>query len=480
MFRLMKILCAEKATPNLCTIKLPGKHAIEVQHTISRIIAPKVIKFGTLSNFDHILKGKDVSPTAATAAHLGRAIDIISRGMPKAALVDIDAVIASAEANDQDFAFFAKALRLKAHNKMLDNAEGKMMMGSTNEIEVSDLRSEVRADIEALSKCRPNCWLVALAKAEFVLVEGHYEQAIDGFNAIINTLHRKIRESGLSVIDDSESVHPACIVAYQLQRGINPSKETLVDAKKKLGVTGAVVDEYVYGLCEVVDAAFTSHHMVEYFPIHEEYNLWVKSPEVEATANRITGADLTRDTGMGVTLSALQGLKLEKPMEAFHGAENELNKLLNSNEPIVPSELLRRFGTPGKITTSDDSYAEMMKSIESHFKKTPSTGVRPLTEDEAVVQSLLQQMLYRTQVSKAVALEHLEKIPEALDVLNSVISANKYLYMWKALSARGRMLKAIGKFEEADKDFKLLFSIKMKDSGYDVPRCDVNRTVSAF
>jgi tetratricopeptide (TPR) repeat protein len=213
-------------------------------------------------------------------------------------------------------------------------------------------------------------------------------------------------------------------------------------------------------LAEVLHAAASTHHLMDFFPESEKYTTWTSSE-----AQKLSAA-LSLEHGLAAQVDAAVGaFSPSKPAQAFSGDHKELLSILDGKEPIIPA-LLRAKATRRDTSDIDGVFSKLDKSI-------------PKMSKVELVRNLSEQMMFRAMVGQAVALEETNSIPEAIHILSKVVDGNRYLYMWRALEARGRCYRKFGKMDEAEADFKALFALK-KNANRDIPSVDSYRTKSDF
>ena len=454
MFRVSQSVFMEK----LFVAKNPTVGAIEYSKKVSRFLAGRNERFASAAVYTDVLTR--CSGQAASAALFGRAAGYVERGAFDLALEDISAGLASAGGNSALIGL-GTALRLKAHYAKLDASVANMVVsGAADDVSVANNKKLVREDLDSLVAATPGCWLRGIARTEFKLADGKFEDASKSFKAIVDIIASRLQEN--AILDESEAnvaASAASIIALQAEAGSKPSQEAISALKTQLAVE-KLNDDEVIALAEVLHSAATTHHFMDFFPVSDKYTVW-NSQE----AQRINAA-LNLEHGLTAKIdAAVDSFVAEKPAEVFSGTTKDLLSILDGKEPIVPA-LLRAKATRRDRSDIDGVFAKIDKAA-------------PKMSKVELVRCLSEQMMFRAMVGQAVALEECNDLTGAIDVLNKVIEGNKYLHMWRALEARGRCYRKFGKMDDAEADFKTLFSLK-KNSARDIPAVDSYRTKSVF
>ncbi|KEG13895.1 succinate dehydrogenase flavoprotein subunit [Trypanosoma grayi] len=453
---------------------------------VKRLVGDRGNRTPNISAINSIITKTKGQGLPGTASVVGRAAFYVRCKNPEAAIEEIDKILP--EIKDSDLRRLAIGIRLQARNDVLDMKEAALRVdGGTTEIDVSTLRSALRQDYEDLKAASPGCWLVEMAAAEYCLYEGDAEKAYDTFRGIEAKIKNFIASLGKAKIStevaSGENIYPPSLLAFQLTRahdtkGLKPSASKLLEEsiksivedeslqitfstfKKDLGIS--VTDEEAVELAYILEAAHIHHHFHDYFPLDGEYNDWGSEKAKEIKEGII---HIHAPSSAALDDEMLEKVRKSVPPQPFYAPEEELRKFLSSSSGSKNhlAELRAKFGPgpEGILAKADESYFEAMKVL----KAAPVSANAAGDESYAVGQNeisrkLAQQLLYRTQVSAAVALTQLDRLTEAMEILNKVIRANEYIYMWRAYLARGEANKRLGLISNSDKDFRQLSGLK--------------------
>ncbi|CBH10029.1 hypothetical protein, conserved [Trypanosoma brucei gambiense DAL972] len=418
---------------------------------------------------------------AGNASVLGKAMFYLKRGNPVGAIAEIDKILP--EISDDALKRFAVGIRLRARNDLLDMKESALKVhGGITELEVSDIRAALRDDYKVLEAASPGCWLFELAVAEYRLYEGCAKDAYDSFRLV----EKSIQEYILSLKKPSPSQalhgtdnHASLVLAFQLSRAPPPNvpkvsskildeaikgivegystKEATLAFKKDLGA--ALTDEEVVELVYIFEAAHIRHHFHDYFPLHEDYRGWGSE-----RANAAKGTLASHSTSsVFLDDKLLASIRTSVPHQPFYAGEDELRRFMSSDHKDLIAELRHTFGSGPKtsLAKSEDAYFDALKAVENSPMSADAAGsaAYPVSQNDICL-CLAHQLLYRTRVNIAVALTQLDRLEEAVPILDGVINADEYIYMWRALLARGEANKRFGHIGKSDEDFRQLLQLK--------------------
>ncbi|EPY31900.1 hypothetical protein STCU_03124 [Strigomonas culicis] len=429
---------------------------------------------------------------AGNAAVISRAALYLNSHKPETALVELDAVLPKIK--DEEVLNMATGLRLFALNQLLDAKEAMLSVsGGATEAEVSDLRSKVRDAYKVLEHHNPTCWMIELASAEYSLytgdAEGSYvrlgdvEHKIRSFISAerpispdiatpANTKPHSLLGFQMQRLHDTMAANPTChskLVQEAIQKvAVDPSAaENFAAFKKTLGVE--LTDKEATEVAFALQAASIRHHFHDFFPEAEssEYDLWASPAAQQALAN--VRAAYTPDT-VGISDDMLNTIRTDTLSSVFYGDEAALRALLKNppKDRSILAAIREQFGRgPSTALSAGDEVVLEAEAAIHATRVSADTAGTPLYAKRLTQlnKALAQQLLYRTQVQKAVSLIEMNRMQDAVDVVTPVIVADEYVYMWKAFLARSRAFKGLGLITNSDKDLKSLEALRKSLSG---------------
>ncbi|KPA80426.1 putative mitochondrial hypothetical protein [Leptomonas pyrrhocoris] len=479
MFRSVKISRAP-----LAALKPVLADSVETQNTIRRMIGVKTvhaINVNAINSVVEKLKGEGLAGTTATVA---RASAYLLSRNPTDALVEVETVLPKIQ--DKALRRLAIGIRLRSHNDLLDIKEASLnVSGGATEAEVSDIRSKLQDDYKELVASSPGCWLVELAAAEYSLYTGANEEAYNHFVAV----EKKIQDYIKAPIQVSQEVatpentNEFSLIAFQIRRarpGVKPqdvsatvaegmtnvmadpnATKALEAAKKALG--GQLSNEEAIELALTLQEANVRHHFHDFFPTNaDHYDEWTSEGAVKAK-QLISEAVTPHNTGL--KHEAIEKIRTSVPHKPFYDSEEKLRAFLKSapKDRSIIASIRETFG-PGPITavsSSDQAVADAVESVDlAVVSSDTAAGTDYACRGKEIAKALAKQMLYRTQVQKAVALTEMNRLQDAVEAVTPVINASEYIYMWRALLARSRAYKGLGLITNSDKDLKELNRLK--------------------
>lgn len=488
--------------------------AIQTSRTLSRILGGSKARQLPLSILDSAVSKTNGQGIAGIAALISRATGILNRplalGAVDTALEDIKTAIEASKngrsTQEKLLHRLALALRLRAYNTLLDEKEHLMSIhGAGNEAEVSDARGLVRESFLALQSVAPNDPFILLGLGEFDLYEGRPKQAIDKFNTAEASLAIEIPLS--NKLASLENNSAAAIVAFKLTTSLPAVStaavkdpvvlETLTTLAEKpvltaeenaairaeLGAPESLTDQEIILLAVTLDNAEKGHHYCDFFPMSDKYKTWPSEK-----SQKIVHAVESFMFGKGVSMpdEELDAIRATKPAYPFYASATQLKALLEQKEyksGDLFTELIETFGEgpTSQLSTDDSTFWNAVTRLKSENVCNFSGGSTiAVGQQSELIEGLLQQIRYRLHVSKALALDRINEPYEALKLLDNVVAANEYVFMWKALLARGRVRQNLGMINESDADFKALFALRNPYTGADIPLRDENRSKSVF
>lgn len=501
------LLLRAAAAASLVSAPIPPMREIQDAGVISRLLGG-ADTFGTIADFTAILdkaKGAKVPQ-----ARIGRAVALLRRGDLGHAMADLDAAVAETKGDKTGLHALAVAVRTAVRNQQLDNAESQATIsGAVEESTLSTLRELVKADIAELRSVSPDCWTIQLAEAEYQLYNGNAATALPQLRNVHKAIKQEIaRRRVMHTSPAATEAELEATIAYAFNRTLFCESANLSDIKssivsetakhhvkataaltdgvaslrKKIGVE-SLTDVEVARLAGVSAAARASHHYYRMFPLDEKYDTW-HSPAAEALKEKIRHFYHPRSiSGFSAKLSAIQ--KPDAPVSNGKSAE-EVKKALSSvpqgANVIDHLESILGAGATSALSSGDHAFHDALTAVDEAAAQHPSpfsTGSAHQRYQDTFIVELLEQAAFRVELDEALCLERMNKLEEAKAKLDGIVTENKFLYMWKALLARGRVLKALGKIDEGEEDFKTLHSLK-RTVGVDIPQLDANRYKSTF
>eukprot|EP00744_Colponema_vietnamica_P011944 GILI01016784.1.p1 GENE.GILI01016784.1~~GILI01016784.1.p1 ORF type:complete len:451 (-),score=149.47 GILI01016784.1:152-1504(-) len=440
---------------------LPSVGSFEAHKRVNRLLGGRNEQFASIATYSQLVsEGK--SDLVIAAARLGRAQGFISRGAFKAALDDVNAVIKNPASQAPELTTLAAALRLKINNALLDVAE-ETMLGSDggNANEVSDLRGAVSNDLEFLANKRQGCQLTALAKAEFLIAQGKYEEAAKILEGVVERFSTPAPAAGSASQVTADASNAADIVAYQLAHEATPSSDALALLKTKFGVTK---NEDATALASVFAAANADHVYIDFFSPTDRYALW------RSDAAQAVRKSLGHYGGVSSEIdSAVNGYKVPRPTATI-----DVEAALKGTKPILSTL------TSTLPKSKDESFSAILNKLTESCKQYSDSAPKTPEQWASFFAELREQIVDRSKTNRAVCLTQIKKESEAIPLVSEVIKSDKYLHMWKAFLARGRANQSSGKVEAAEADLRSLFELKLAPYNHDVPLKDEYRTKSVF
>ncbi|KPI89815.1 hypothetical protein ABL78_1078 [Leptomonas seymouri] len=479
MFRSVKVFRAP-----LATLKPVLADSIATQNVIRRMIGTQTGRLCNVNAINSVVEKSKGEGLAGTTAVVARAFVYLLSRNPTDAIAEVEAVLPKIQ--DASLKRLAVGIRLRSHNELLDIKEAALnVSGGATEAEVSEIRSKLHADYKELVASSPGCWLVELAAAEYSLYTGASEEAYDHFVAV----ERKIQDYIKAPIRISQEVatpentNEFSLIGFQIRRarrGVKPqdvsavvaegmvsvmddssAKKALEAAKKALG--GQLSDAEAVEVALTLQEADVRHHFHDFFPTTtDHYDEWTS--EGALRAKQFINEALTPHNA-GLKREAIEKIRSSVPNRPFYDSEDKLRAFLKSapkNKNIIAS-IRETFG-PGPSTVVSSSDQAVTDAVESVDLAVVSSDTAAETDyarrGKEIAKALAQQLLYRTQVQKAVALTEMNRLQDAVEAVTPVINANDYIYMWRALLARSRAYKGLGLITKSDKDLKELNRLK--------------------
>lgn len=479
MFRSVKIFRAP-----LAALKPVLADSVSTQNTIRRMIGVMSARPVNLNAINSVVEKSKGEGLAGTTAVVARASIYLLSHNPTDAAAEVDAVLPKIQ--DEALRRLAVGIRLRANNDLLDIKEAALnVSGGATEAEVADIRSKLQADYKELVASSPGCWLVELAAAEYSLYTGANEEAYEHFVAV----EKKIQDYIKAPIKVSEEVaspentNEFSLIGFQIRRArhgakpqdVNPivaegmtnvmadpsSAKALEEAKKALG--GQLTDEEAVELAITLQEANVRHHFHNFFPVTaDHYDEWTSEGAIKA--KQLINEAVTPHNA-GLKHGAVEKIRATVPNKPFYDSEDKLRALLKSapKDKSIIASIRETFG-PGPstaVSSSDQAVADAVESVDLAVVSSDTAAATDYARrGKAIAKALAKQMLYRTQVQKAVALTEMNRLQEAVDAVTPVINANEYIYMWRALLARSRAYKGLGLITKSDKDLKELSHLK--------------------
>ena len=475
--------------------------AVRQFHLTSRILGCRGMKEPNLVALDQIVTktAGNAQGLAYATALIGRARSIVLYEKPEQALPDLEAALKSLEpqrASNKlaaDLWFTAKALHLRANNDILDRHEAAMSVaGAANEEQISSLRLAVKAQYAELRSLCPDCILVGLAEAEFALYQGRSDEA----EAELAAIEKALLEASKTVPTGSGSSDLSSI-AYRLTREslVAPSASKYVESdsvssilktfaseqlKESAGASSTLTPQEIAELVIVLATAENKHHFHDFFPVHDHYKSHPSATAV-AIEKEIRFFESPKSLS-AVTSEQLKSVAEKNALPTARYSPAEVKKFLSTYtvqgkaDGDLVSSLVEVFGLPTVLPGT--ALAGGLEAVAHQpASATESTDVHAQRQ---LIGQLFEQLLFRAQVARALSLEKLNRHHEAVKILDHVVEADSFIYMWRAYLARGRIRQHLGQVDEADKDFKKLFSVKKQYISADIPRRDEHRQKSAF
>lgn len=492
--------------------------AIEASRTVSRFLGGSKARGAPLASLNSAVAKSEGKSVSAAAAHIARATALLNRPLAldslNSVLEDVSAAVEAlktAPANSKEAKLLhrlALALRLRALNNLLDEKEHTMLIsGATNEVEVSNARTHVRDAYEALLKVTPNDPFVLLGYAEFQLYQGEAEAALataTKAEELFNEEAARLTKVANETVASPENSTPASIVAFKVTTSLpavdvsavkspivkdtlsvlserpNVTEEELNALRQQLDAPASLTNDELLCLASAVDNAEKGQNFLEFFPLTETYQNWSSEASLD-----VAHAVESFMYGKGVTLSSEELAPLaKKPASTFYASTTELKKIIEgkSNSDFL-DEVVAKFGEGPKssLAATDNAFWGVVGRLSGEGHCNFSGGSFPSIQRHfKLATQLIDQLQYRVAVAKALAEDQLKNSRKALELLDSVVDANEFVYMWKVFLARGRVRQGLGMVNEADADFKTLFKLRKAYAGADIPLRDENRTKSVF
>jgi hypothetical protein len=479
MFRSVRVSRAP-----LAALKPVLADSIATQNTIRRMIGVMVARPVNVSAINSVAERSKGEGLAGTTALVARAwVYLLSRN-PTDAIAEVNAALPKIQ--DEALKRLAIGVRLRAHNDLLDIKEAALnVSGGATEAEVSDIRSKLQTDYKELVASSPGCWLVELAAAEYSLYTGANEEAYDHFVAVEKKIQDYIK-APIQVAEEvatPENTNEFSLIGFQIRRarpGVKPQdvsdtvaegmKNVMADpsavkaleaAKKALG--GKLSDEEAVELAVTLQEANVRHHFHDFFPVTaDHYDEWTSEGALKVKQLIM---EAVTPHNAGLKHEAVEKIRNTVPSKPFYDSEDRLRAFLKSapKDKSIITSLRETFG-PGPstaVSSSDQAVADAVMSVNmAVVSSDTAAGMDYARRGKEIAKALAKQMLYRTQVQKAVALTEMNRLQDAVDTVTPVINANEYIYMWRALLARSRAYKGLGLITKSDKDLKELNRLK--------------------
>lgn len=489
--------------------------AIQTSGFVSRILGGSKAGAVSLTISDTLVEKTGSKGLSGAAAHLSRAIAVLSRPLAVnsvgTALTDVAVAIAETKSassvEGKLLHRLALSIKLRALKTILDEKEHLLhVSGAANESDVSTARSAVRDAYADLLNVAPQDGFVQLGLAELLLCEGDAAGALANAESAEKLFKAEAADRALSHVEATPSNSSAAsIVAFKLTtalpsvdascvksavlrdtfsalaaKNVNITPQEYNALRSQLEAPSSISDEELVVLAVTLANAEKGQHYMEYFPAADKYKAWHSD-----ASHDVAHAVESFTFGKGVSLSSEDRAAAgKKPTIPFYGSVSELNKLLSEkSEGDFLDAVLAKFGEGPKssLAVQDAPFWNVMERI-SHEPHCNFSGGSPASVEHhaSLAGKLLKQMGFRTNVTKALALERLGEPHKALELLDAVVSANEYVYMWNALVARGGVRQNLGLVQEADEDFKQVFKLRQNYAHADIPLRDENRTKSMF
>ncbi|ESL09988.1 hypothetical protein TRSC58_02284 [Trypanosoma rangeli SC58] len=455
--------------------------SISASAAVRRLLGGKGDRVPNVHAIDSVITKTKGQGLPGLACVVGRAAFYISCRNPEAAITEIDKVFP--EIQNAELKRLALGIRLQARTDLLDVKEAALKVdGGSTELDVSTLRGAVHEDYEALKLASSGCWLVEMAAAEYALYEGNADKAYKALRDVEGKIESYIASLGGAQISfeaaSVENTQLPSLLAFLLKRaqdaeGVNPSASKIVEEgiksilkddsvkelmsvfKRELGVS--LTDGEAAEVAYVLDAAHVHHHFHNYFPLEGEYNDW-HSVGAEDAKKRIAQAIAPQPVVLSNKI--LEKVKSSVPYKPFYAPEDQLRKFLSSSDrKNYLAELRATFGSSPEsaLSNNDEAYFEALNVLKQAPLSADTAGDLSYPQKlNELCGKLARQLLYRTRVNEAVALTELDRLSEAVEVLDEVIAANEFVYMWRAFLARGEANKRLGLISKSDKDFRQL------------------------
>lgn len=493
----------------LITTPLPTMREVSDALTIQTLLGGRNQRFGSVQSFSNVLEKHH----NLKSARVGRAMTFIQRGDEGHALTDLNAVLVNAAAKMDPLDQLALALRARVYLEMLQGERDNLLVtGAGDEAKISELTGRLVADFKALDATRPGCWAHKLMVGEFNLMCGAsgtptaFADALKSFKDAVSLLESEIAQRK-KLHQNPPAVTGATLeaaVAYRMQRVLFAAKmdvasvkdpeiaQTILRFKDDPTLSGDLQelrmkfnaadlsDEEVSHIAAVVSCAHGAHHFFELFPAVDNYKHWT-SAEAQQLLQRLRSFMVPPEGIQPAIKATIEAIGAPK---TTWKSDEEISTALKNvpKEKHVLDYLDETLGVCPPVENKE--YKAAMEAFESFFASHPTaTAVaedKYLQYQDDFISSLLQQVMFRCKVGMALSLEALGKLEDAVDILDSVIGHDTYIDMWKALLARGRVLRALGRVDGSEADFKALFELRRQQPGWDLPLADANRSRSAF
>nr|CCC89785.1 unnamed protein product [Trypanosoma congolense IL3000] len=425
-------------------------------------------------------KGEGV---AGYAGKIGKAMYYFQRRNNEAAITEIDDVFF--HISDEALRRLALGIRLRAKSELLHLKESaSRVFGGATELEMTEIRNSLRDDYKMLESISCGCWLAHLAAAEYCLYEGNAEKAYHSFCTIEKTIEGCIAQCARSIFSSqgfhNTDSHVSLFLAFQLGRfqadgrlkvsSRNVEKiikgmkgdhytERLISSFKK-DIHANLTNEEAIELAYVFEAAHARHHFHDYFPRTGEYRNW-NSERVDKIQKNIENVYVPNSVSL--RYEVLDRIKEAVPRQPFYASEESVRKILSVVSTDVITDLKKAFGPSPKapLVQSEDDYYDILRNIEEGAVSADAAGASEYPAIQAkLCCQLLQQLLYRVRVNRAVALTQLDCPESAVKLSDGVIDSDEYIYMWRAYLARAEANKRLGYISKSNEDFRQLFDLR--------------------
>lgn len=466
----------------LATLKPVLAVSISSQNTVRRIIGIQSNRGQNASAINAVVEKTKGDGLAGNAAAVARAFMYVEAQNPISAVEEIDSILPKIE--DEALRRMAVGVRLRARNRLLDLKETALSVsGGATEAEVSDIRTKVKEDYNALKASSPGCWLVQLAAAEYDLYTGSVEEAYESFVDIEEKIASFIN-TPVQLADDvasPQNTNPFSLLGFELQRSYNTmlvrpkvapiiseaigaiatepkANKGIAAVKAQLGAN--LTDEETIEIAFTMQSAYVRHHFHDFFPRPAEYADWnspASQQSIRLLRNIFSASYLTDEQ--------VEEVRASVPPSSFYGSQEKLLEVLRSapKDQSVVASVRKAFG-PGPqspLCAADEAFYNALNSLKAAGASQDTAGTTAYAKRQMDVAKILaHQLLYRTQVQIGVALTEMNRLHDAVEVITPVVTANEYIYMWRAFLARSRAYKGLGLITNADKDAKILKELK--------------------
>eukprot|EP00796_Vickermania_ingenoplastis_P000832 gene832-470_t len=455
------MFCSSKLSRASATLMPILADAVSSETIAQRLIGLDSSRFYNVSLLQGIAE-KTSGGVAGNAAEVATAWLSLSSHNPMAAIEGVDKIYSKIQ--DPAVLRFATGVRLQARNNLLDIKETALSVsGGATESEVSALRAKVMEDLKILKESSPDCWLVRIGHAEFLLYVGKVDEALQELTSIkkqiVDFIEKKQSVSmDIATPDNSNFFALTGLKLRRMEATKNSSVEVKDDVGSPLQELNAhlqlsLSDEEATQLAYVLEAVNAGHHFQEYFPYSGEYD---ELNTFGASQVKMMVKEFLCPSVKIVEDCELNGI--QKPQQAFAGSQ-DLMKHLSCLPEKSPVAALR--AAVGDSAPFHSRFGDAFNNCIDFPPSYETCGGSAFVEARrAMARALAKQMLYRVNVQIGVALTEKQKFHEAVDAISPVIGSKEYIYMWRAYLARSRAHKALGNITESDRDLKALKDLK--------------------